>query len=71
MLLVLEPLSIGLEIALKLAPVIAAQCELHRVAGGCAGTGAEDGTGAGAEDSAGADEGAGTDTDIGWCWHWC
>ncbi len=69
-LLVLERLSLGLEIALKLVPVIAAHRELHRVAGGCAGTGAEDGAGAGAEDSAGADDGADTDTDIGWRWHW-
>ncbi len=70
MLLVPERLNLGLEIALKLAPVIATQRELNRVAGGCAGTGTEDGAGAGAEDSAGADDGAGTDTDIGWCWHW-
>ncbi len=70
MLLVPERLSLGLEIALKLVPVIATQCELHRVAGECAGTGAEDGTGAGAEDGAGADDGTGTDTDIGWRWHW-
>ncbi len=69
-LLGLERLNLGLEIALKLAPVITMQRELHRVAGGCAGTGTEDNTGAGAEDSAGADDGAGTDTDIGWCWHW-
>jgi hypothetical protein len=47
-LLVPEHLSLGLEIALKLAPVIAMQRELHQVAGGCAGTGAEDGAGAGA-----------------------
>jgi hypothetical protein len=68
-LLVLDRLSLGLEITLKLAPVIAMQCESHRVAGGCAGTGAEDGTGTGAENSAGADNGTGTgtDTDIGWC----
>jgi hypothetical protein len=68
-LLVPERLSLGLEIALKLAPVIAMQRKSHRVAGGCAGTGAEDGAGAGAEDSAGADNDAGTDTDIGWRWH--
>jgi hypothetical protein len=70
-LLVPERLSLGLEIALKLAPVIATQHKSHQVAGGCAGTGTEDGAGAGAEDSAGADNGAGTDTDIGWRWHWC
>ncbi len=69
-LLVPERLSLGLEIALKLAPVIAMQRESHRVAGGCAGTGAEDGAGTGAENSAGADDGAVTDTDIGWRWHW-
>jgi hypothetical protein len=69
-LLVLERLNLGLEIALKLAPVIATQRKLHRVAGGCAGKGAEDGTGAGAENSAGADDGAGTYTDIGWHLHW-
>ncbi len=64
-LLVLERLRLGLgEIA------IAMQQELHQVAGGCAGAGAEDGAGAGAEDSAGADDGAGTDADIGWRWHW-
>ncbi len=64
-LLVLERLRLGLgEIA------ISTQCESHRVAGGCAGAGAEDGAGAGAEDSAGADNGAGTDADIGWCWQW-
>ncbi len=67
-----ECLSLGREIVLKLAPVIATQRESHRVAGGYAGTGAEDGTGAGAEDSAGADDGAGTDADISWrwCWRW-
>ncbi len=69
-LLVPERLSLGLEIALKLAPVTATQRKSHRVAWGCAGTGAEDGAGAGAEDSAGADDGAGTDSDIGWPWHW-
>jgi hypothetical protein len=69
-LLVPERLSLGLEIALKLAPVFAMHRESHRVAGGCAGTGADDGAGAGAEDSAGADNGAGTDTDIGWRWRW-
>ncbi len=69
-LLVPERLSLGLEIALKLVPVIATQRESHQVAGGCASTGAEDGAGAGAEDSTGADNGAGTDTDIGWRWHW-
>jgi hypothetical protein len=69
-LLVLERLSLGLEITLKLTPVIATKCESHQVAGGCAGTGAEDGASTGAEDSAGADDGAGTDTDIGWHWHW-
>jgi hypothetical protein len=66
-LLVPERLSLGLEIVLKLAPVIATQSKSHQVAGGCASTGTEDGAGAGAEDSAGADNGAGTDTDIGWC----
>jgi hypothetical protein len=69
-LLVPERLSLGLEIALKLVPVITMQCKSDRVAGGCAGTGAEDGTGAEAEDSTGADNGAGTDTDIGWRWRW-
>ncbi len=71
-LLVPERLSLGLEIMLKLVPAIATQCELHQVAGGYAGTGAEDGAGAGAEDSTGADNGAGTDADISWrwCWHW-
>jgi hypothetical protein len=64
-LLVPECLRLGLgEIA------IATQQELHQVAGGCIGAGAEDGGGAGAEDSAGADNGAGTDADIGWRWHW-
>ncbi len=67
MLLVPERLRLGLEIMLKLAPVIMTQRELHQVAGGCARTGTEDGAGTGAEDSAGADDGAGTDTDIGWC----
>jgi hypothetical protein len=62
--------SLGLEIALKLTPAIATQRESHRVAGGYAGTGAEDGAGAGAEDSAGADDGAGTDADISWSWRW-
>jgi hypothetical protein len=70
-LLALEHLSLGLEIALKLAPAITTQRESHQVAGGYAGTGAEDGTGAGAEDSAGADNGAGTDADISWRWRWC
>ncbi len=70
-LLVPKRLSLGLEITLKLAPAIATQCESHRVAGGYAGTGAEDGAGTGAEDSAGADDGAGTDADISWCWRWC
>jgi hypothetical protein len=64
-LLVPEHLCLGLgEIA------IATQHKLHRVAGGCASTGAEDGTGAGAEDSAVADNCAGTDADISWHWHW-
>ncbi len=64
-LLVPERLRLGLsEIA------IATHCELHQVAGGCAGAGAEDRAGAGAEDSAGADDGAGTDADIGWHWRW-
>ncbi len=70
MLLVPERLSLGLEIVLKLAPVIVMQRKSHRVAGGCASSGAEDGAGTGAEDSVGADDGAGTDTDIGWRWHW-
>ncbi len=62
-LLVPEHLRLGLgEIA------IATQRELHQVAGGCAGAGAEDGAGAGAEDSAEADDGAGTDADISWRW---
>ncbi len=69
-LLVPERLSLGLEIVLKLSPVIATQRESHQVAGGYAGTGAEGGAGTGAEDSAGTDNGAGTDTDIGWSWHW-
>jgi hypothetical protein len=69
-LLVPERLSLGLEIMLKLAPAIAMQCESHRVAGGYAGTGAEDGAGAGADDSAGTDNGAGTDADISWHWRW-
>ncbi len=63
MLLVLERLSLGLEFALKLAPVIATQRKSHRVAGRCASTGAEDDAGTGAEDSTGTDNGAGTDTD--------
>ncbi len=66
-----ERLSLGLEIALKLVPVIATQRKLHQVSGRCAGTGTENGAGAGAEDIADADDGPGTDTDIGWCWHWC
>ncbi len=70
-LLVPERLSLGLEIALKLVPVITTQRESHQVAGRCAGTGTEDGAGTGAEDSADAEDGADTDTDIGWCWHWC
>ncbi len=60
-LLLPEHLRLGLgEIA------IATQRELHQVAGGCAGTGAEGGAGAGAENSAGAVNGTGTDADIGW-----
>ncbi len=47
-LLVPERLSLGLEITLKLVLVIATQCKLHPVAGGCAVTGAEDGASAGA-----------------------
>jgi hypothetical protein len=68
--LMLERLSLRLEITLKLAPAIATQHELHQVAGRYAGTGAEDGAGAGAEDSAGADDGTGTDADISWHWRW-
>jgi hypothetical protein len=69
-LLVPKRLSLGLEIVLKLAPAIVTQRESHRVAGGYAGTGAEDDAGAGAEDSAGADDGAGTEADISWRWRW-